>query len=215
MSLWIRTTAIAASVCLHAALLLQTGGATSASESPAQTQSVTRLSFNQPAPVPESIPEKPQPEPEIRPEPKPKPEKKALKKAKAVPEKNKPEPTPPVKAVAAAPAAAPATEAVQLDDGVIQSKTKAYLATVIAHIERHKWYPKAARRRGIQGHVEVVFMLLPDGSTRATLVENGPEILLRAARKTMERAAPLPPPPPDIHCPIKCSFRMQFALDAG
>lgn len=209
----LRVAAIAVSACLHALLLLQAGGATSASEAPAKTQSVTRLSFSQPAPTPESIPEQPQPEPEIKPEPKPQPEK-ALKKARTEPENKKPEPTPPEQMVAAAPAAAPAKETPQLDDGVIQSKTKAYLAAVIAHIERHKWYPKAARRRGIQGHIEVAFMLFPDGSARIIEVTNGPEILIGAARKTMERAAPLPAPPPDIHCPLKCSFRMQFSLDA-
>lgn len=214
MTYKIRLAAIAASLALHGALLLQTGGSTGSLESPERAESITRLSFSKPAPVPESMTEKPQPEPEIKPEPKPEPEKKALKKAKELPKEEKPEPTPPAEMAAATPAEQ-ATQAPQLDEGMVQSRTKAYLATVIAHIERHKWYPKAARRRGIQGHVEVEFMLLPDGTIRAAAVDNGPELLLDAARKTLERAAPLPQPPPDIHCPIKCSFRMQFALDGG
>lgn len=217
MSRLLRPIAIAASLALHAGLLIQAGGAIGVSEPVTQAQSITRLTFSKPAPLPEEVPmAAPEPQPENQPKPEPKP---VARPEKAVPEKREPEPKAvaekpqPARSVAAT--AAQTEQAPQLDDGMIENKTKAYLASVIAHIEQHKWYPKAARRRGIEGDIEVTFLLLPDGSANAVEVTSGPEVLLEAARKTMARATPLPPPPPDIHCPIRCSFRMQFALDAS
>ncbi|OIO72181.1 MAG: hypothetical protein AUJ56_02035 [Zetaproteobacteria bacterium CG1_02_49_23] len=103
----------------------------------------------------------------------------------------------------------------QLDEGRIERETERYLAEVMAHIEQHKWYPKAARRRGIEGEVHVRFTLHPDGTARQLIVENGPDLLLAAAREAVEKAMPMPAPPAIIHCPLECEFRMQFNLNAS
>lgn len=214
MKIALRPAAIAVSVALHSTLLIQMGGSTNTINTPTHSESITRLSFSQPAPVPENIPA-PENEPEpVKDKPEPIPEKKSAKKVQQKPKEVQPKPEAPQMAASAASATTDSAVAPQLDPGLIESRTKAYLASVITHIEQHKWYPKSARRRGIEGEVEVEFLLLADGSARAVAVNNGPETLLAAARKTVERAMPMPAPPAEIHCPIKCSFRMQFALNA-
>jgi len=209
----IRTGAVALSMLLHGLFFIGAGGSISATMPEMPSTSVTRLSFQAPAPLPDVLPDQPQ---ELVKEEKKRVEKvveraKALKKvAKATPEEIKPvaESHPMQQQAAAAPDSAP-----QLHEGAIQREKDRYLSDVMAHIEQHKWYPKAARRRGLEGEITVRFILLPDGSAENVLVENGPELLMAAARKAVEKATPMPTPPAKIHCPLKCEFRMRFSLN--
>jgi len=61
-------------------------------------------------------------------------------------------------------------------------------------LERFKYYPASARRRGIAGDVEVGFRLRSDGSAEEVLVlaSSGYDILDRAALETVSRAQPFP-----------------------
>ncbi|OIO73303.1 MAG: hypothetical protein AUJ57_04700 [Zetaproteobacteria bacterium CG1_02_53_45] len=210
----IRSTAILLSLLLHGLLFISYGG-TPAATMQQTNPSVTRLSFLAPAPEPILTPEAlPEPEKKLvkaEPEPIPRQQKKRLVKRMVEPvqevaQKQISEPV-----VAAAQPAAAAT-APQIDQGLIIKETERYLAEVMAHIEQHKWYPKAARRRGIEGEVHVSFKLLPDGSAHQLVVENGPSLLVTAARAAVERAIPMPIPPAMIDCPLECEFRMRFNL---
>lgn len=62
------------------------------------------------------------------------------------------------------------------------------------HLERFKYYPASARRRGITGEVEVAFEL--DGSGQARLLKimsgSGYSLLDEAALETVHRAEPFP-----------------------
>jgi len=62
------------------------------------------------------------------------------------------------------------------------------------HLERFKYYPASARRRGIAGDVEVAFYLRPDGMAEQVLVlaSSGYDILDQAALETVSRAQPFP-----------------------
>jgi len=212
----IRTGAITASILIHGLLFVGYGGSVSAPSSEPVNTSVTRLSFLAPAPVPDAVPDQPQEKPE--------PKKVVAKKEKVVkrveavrevaevepePVESKPEVKPMQQMASASSDALP-----QINEGIIQRETERYLSNVMAHIEQHKWYPKAARRRGIEGEVHVRFTLHPDGSARELTVENGSSVLLIAARKAVERAMPMPKPPENIHCPLPCEFRMRFSLNA-
>ena len=217
----IRYGAVALSLLLHGLLFLNFGGAPAGIKQP--IESVTRLSFLAPTPepavVPEVMPEVIEQKPEKKQlKPVPKPVKKVAKKKvvkpveKVVQEKvSEPEP---VVAAAAAPSVA-AVSTPQIDEGLIKRETERYLTEVMAHIEQHKWYPKAARRRGIEGEVHVRFTLFPDGTARQLVVENGPSVLLAAAKQAVEKAVPMPTPPKAIHCPLECEFRMAFNLNAS
>jgi protein TonB len=74
---------------------------------------------------------------------------------------------------------------------------QAYLAQLVARIQRQKRYPKASRRRGEQGVVELWFMIQPDGRLTGIRVEksSGSTRLDRAAVKTLERVSPVDPLP--------------------
>lgn len=200
----IRTGAVALSLLAHAALFITFGGAISASPADTTSTSVTRLSFLQPAPIPEEVKEQPKEEVE---EPLKKVEK-ARQVVEKKPEKNEPPKEQQVQQLAAAsPDNVP-----QIKQGVIRWERDRYLSDVLAHIEHHKWYPKIARRMGIEGEVQVRFVLQADGSAHDLYIENGPETLMAAARKTVERSLPLPRPPAKVDCPIECEFRMRFSL---
>lgn len=73
----------------------------------------------------------------------------------------------------------------------------AYVALVRQRIEERKHYPAMARRRGLEGRVTIRIAIAPDGSVeRASAVGGGVDFFVRAALEAVERAAPLPPPPP-------------------
>ena len=226
----VRLIAVAVSVALHAIWFVQSGGVPGAKQTdmPVPT-TVTRLTFAAPEPVarpePVALQEEvmeplPKPEPVVK---KPKPVKKkqpvlkAKRKTKPVTEKiDKPSvPVEPVQVASAPAAASPAAMAPAdpaIDEGLIERERQRYLANLMAHIEKHKWYPKSARRRRIEGMVHVDFTLFADGSTSDISVKNAAPVLLAAARDAVAKAVPMPPPPAVIDCPMKCEFKMSFNL---
>ncbi|MEW7976043.1 MAG: TonB family protein [Candidatus Sedimenticola endophacoides] len=76
-----------------------------------------------------------------------------------------------------------------------------YLARLLAHIEREKFYPGAARRRGIEGEVVIDFTLGCDGRPGPVQARRGHKLLRGAATSAVERAHPLPTPPPPSTAP--------------
>lgn len=72
-----------------------------------------------------------------------------------------------------------------------------YLAAVVSRIQRNKYYPRKARRRGEEGQVVVSFVIRKDGALEgiAVSVSSGHRRLDEAALKTLRRASPLPPIP--------------------
>lgn len=62
------------------------------------------------------------------------------------------------------------------------------------HLEAFKFYPGSARRRGIEGHVDVAFTLAQNGTATdvAVLQGSGHSVLDQAAMETVYRAQPFP-----------------------
>jgi periplasmic protein TonB len=160
----------------------------------------------EPAP-PEPAPPQPakaEPEPLPPPEPKPRPAKKKGPKAAAkalassAPAPELPAPAAavdetPKDAIAAH--AGPVPEAAAESGRAEERAREGYLARLLAEIERHKFYPAPARRRSVEGTVRVGFELHPGGRVEGLAAEGNP-LLARAAREALERAEPLPAPPP-------------------
>lgn len=71
---------------------------------------------------------------------------------------------------------------------------------LVAQIERSKHYPPVAKERGDQGDAEVAFSVDRRGGVhRVRLVRGTGSVLLdRDALDWVARAAPLPPPPPEV-----------------
>lgn len=87
-----------------------------------------------------------------------------------------------------------------------------YLAQVLAHIESHKYYPASARRRGIEGNVEVRFMLDAEGGVSRLDVNGRNALLEEAAREAIRSAMPLPSAPSATGFPLTVSYQMIFKL---
>jgi len=177
----------------------------------------------EPAVEPEPEPE-PEPliEPEPKPEPKPNPEPKPKSKPKPEPKpKTKPKPESEPQSVAPAPAitqAAPqkrqtAPVVVPQPRDLSAAGREHYLATLLSLIEQQKVYPKIARRRDIQGNVQVAFTVACNGSITGLQTSNGHKILEKSARKAVRKALPLPLPPAENPCPVKVKYAMVFKLN--
>ena len=163
----------------------------------------------EPEPEPEPPPPPP-PKPKPKPKPEPKPKPKKVHKPKPSP---KPKPKPAVEAVQAAPAPAPlpvATPAQRADPAL----REAYLAHLLAYIEGYKEYPRIARRRRIEGRVNVSFQLLEGGRIAALNVVGGHKSLRKAARAAVEKALPLPMPTANagVKLPMAVKYAMEFKL---
>jgi protein TonB len=216
-----RLLALSLSLLLHFMLITQWPDkitAKAAIEQQEKSPLLIQLTFQKPPP--EIIPEITQPSEAVvkqvvKPKPKPKPKPKKKTKRKKAPEtKPIPKPivaetkpiTPPVeKAVVSQPPRAPIPSSVDL--------RQQYLAKLLAKIEAKKYYPRIARRRNLEGKIDVSFNLSCEGKI-SNLAISGPHSLLRkAAGKAINAAQPLPQPPTQINCPMPIHYAMVYTLE--
>jgi len=90
-----------------------------------------------------------------------------------------------------------------------------YLLQIRRLIERKKRYPLRARLAGYQGEVTVSFVIAANGQVEETeILRPSPyEILNQAAKRTVERAAPFPPPPRELKPPLKLVVKLVYHLE--
>ncbi|MEW6645632.1 MAG: TonB family protein [Pseudomonadota bacterium] len=210
------SSAVIVSLLLHLALFWPGAFVLSAEDGKARQQAgVTRLSFRvaakpqPPAPVPEVKPQPKPPEPPKPRPPKPKPvEPRPVKQAVPVEPvaEVEPEPEPVLDST-------PVPVEVAGDPQQLEQARRNYLGQLLAHIESHKFYPRAARRRGLQGVIQVSFVLHENGRITDLMLEDGHDLLRRAAEEAMQAALPLPLPPRDVPCPLRVNFGIEFKLN--
>lgn len=84
---------------------------------------------------------------------------------------------------------------------------------LLRHIARYQRYPESARAQGVEGTVQVVFLLRRDGTIVDAWVQStsGQTILDREALATVRRAEPLPVIPSDL--PDQLSVRLPVAFE--
>jgi protein TonB len=87
-----------------------------------------------------------------------------------------------------------------------------YFSRLQAHIESHKYYPRAARKQGITGVVEVEFQLDERAQVSRIQCSGGHRLLRHAAQRAIDRASPLPEPPAELSLPIDIRFTMHYTL---
>ena len=205
----ISVTAIAVSVLLHLILFVQLTDTSLSSQAQAPNFS-TKVSLNL-LPPPKQPPQLvkadvPPPEPVRKPEPVPKP--------KPVP---KPEPEIIEEVSAVIPEQAVASKVTQqIQHGQVNDSAlikNHYLNNLLTYIEGHKSYQKSARKRGINGIIEVSFELLNNGEINDLKSSGGPMILRKATEQAIVSALPFPLPPAEVNCPLQVSYVMQFQLN--
>lgn len=171
-----------------------------------------------PAPAPSAPPEPPRKaepprrtEPAKRPVPVERPKPRPVAKKPRPRKKTRPEP----RRLAAAPAATSRVVRQQDVAPVIDEAQRRdrYLAKLLAHVDKHKYYPRVARRRGLEGVIRVSFRVLPGGLVSQLQVAGDNRILCEAARQTVRASLPLPLPPEGVSLPLSVSFGMQYRLN--
>jgi protein TonB len=145
--------------------------------------------------------------PEPEPEPVVKPEKKIVKKQVNPEPVKRPEPVKP-QVAAAQPVASPIVEpdvaeadiTSNSNDGDKDLIRQMYKQQLLKTIAEHKYYPKRARRRHIEGRVEVGFVVMQDGVIENIRVadSSGESVLDKAALDAIRRAGRFDPIPIEL-----------------
>ena len=211
--------AILLSLLVHSMMFMSRGAQMGAESAPMlPSPLVTRLSFNNP--LDRLVPDKPRPVEKKEPAPELKPVKK-IEPEKVLPKPPKKEEiiqqTEPIEKNEAVRqlASAPQVQGQQVShstEGLLQYERQQYLHKLLSHIESFKFYPRAARKRYIEGEVRVSFMLRDDGFYEGLVIDSGRGILANAAREAMESAMPLPVPPSNIDISRRIEFTMEYSL---
>lgn len=227
----LRIGALLVSLLLHGLLFFNTGSTAGNDERQPPKKNVTHLSFRSvaaPQTPPQAQPESPAKplEPEVieatEPPPKPQPPKREMRAKKAsqqepvpqvAPEKEAAPAMPTSEEVEKSPEVAEAVTGTVLDPAVVEQAKQEYLRRLMAHIEAHKEYPRAARRRRIEGDVKVAFSLLEGGRITGLNTNGGHRLLGEAARQAVEEAVPMPAPPESMSLPWQIAFTMRFSLN--
>ena len=189
---------------------------------PQSTVSLMRISL---APA---RPAAPEPEPETRPRPEPPPPPPAPKPE--VRKKPLPPPEPAIEPPPTNTEVAETTELIEeqiatsdyveapvdkpaLAQVALQDERESYLLRLLEHIDNYKFYPRTARRRGVEGEIQVAFYLRKDGSISNLQVTGGSKVLRKAATQAVQRALSLPPPPASLPLQEQIRFGMVYRLD--
>jgi len=96
--------------------------------------------------------------------------------------------------------------------GEQQDRRLRYIETLLRQIESKKYYPSSARRRGIQGRIEVNFTLYDADDIRHVRLIGDSELLKRVSREALEAALPFAPPPEGVMLPLAVHYLMDYSL---
>ncbi|MFT7824557.1 MAG: TonB family protein [Sulfurimonas sp.] len=171
----------------------------------------------EPEPVEEKIPE-PEPEPEPpKPEPlpiepvvpKPEPKKPVVKKEEVKKKVKKKVKKPKKKKVKKAytPSARQSTRKQHHS----AKERDIFLAKIRSRINKHKRYPRIAKRRGMQGSVKVRFTIMPNGKV-SNISLSGSRVFYKSAKKAVEKAFPVSVKNAPVTLPKTVSVVLKYRL---
>ena len=153
---------------------------------------------------------KTKPKPTVKPKPKPKPQPKPKPALETLAMESKVKPKP--KKIETKPTILPTpakTESVP-SKTYIQIYQDQYLQKIIALLQENLYYPRRARKMGIEGRVFISFKLLINQNiTDIKVLESTHDILSRAARRTLENLqGKLPQPNEDLTLKIPIIYKL-------
>ena len=104
--------------------------------------------------------------------------------------------------------------AAHVDPALLSRAKDEYMKILAAHIDRHKFYPRSARRRHIEGLVGVSFDLLKNGQILNLHTSSGHPTLQKASMDSIRSALPMPSRPESLLAlnTMKIEYSMQFLL---
>ncbi len=120
----------------------------------------------------------------------------------AVPDPPRPSPVPAPSASAAAPPSSPGPDA------------STWPSRVASHLLRFRHYPPEAERRGFSGVTMMRFSVDASGHVVSASVvhSSGHDVLDEDAVAWLQRAQPLPAPPPDKMAPVQIIVPLSFVI---
>lgn len=86
-----------------------------------------------------------------------------------------------------------------------------FLANIRAKINKHKSYPKVAKRRGMQGSVKVKFTILRSGKV-GNISINGPKVFHNSARTAVKSAFPVNATKSPLKLPQSINLTLRYQL---
>ncbi|MDH5509594.1 MAG: TonB family protein [Nitrospinota bacterium] len=209
--------ALAVSILIHVGVVYAMAERSIKPSGLAERNRITaHLQFRKTPPPPEEAKvEIPAPKPPPVPKPKPKPrqvEKRETPPERPKPERPRPEPEfiPPPPSQVAALDPGPRQD---LEEERARREREKYFTEIMNKIEGMKYYPLAARRRGIQDTVRIEFNVSADGTVEMLEVSGETRILNQAAKEAVIKSSPLPPPPGAHGSSMKVEIAMKFALE--
>lgn len=106
------------------------------------------------------------------------------------------------------------TEVAAVDTALVKKTRDQYMKMLAAHLDRHKFYPRSARRRHVEGKVEVSFDLLTNGQIINLHTLSGHPVLQKAAMDSIYSALPMPARPEALLAlnTMKIEYSMQYDL---
>jgi periplasmic protein TonB len=103
---------------------------------------------------------------------------------------------------------------VPVDPALLVNEKAQYIEAIAAHLDKHKFYPRSARRRHIEGDVKISFGLLLDGNIINLKILSAHTSLEKASSESIHNALPMPPRPENLLAlnTIQIEYTMQFAM---
>ena len=95
---------------------------------------------------------------------------------------------------------------------LIKHTRKNYKALVRRHIEVYKHYPRVARKRRIEEKILVSFTLYADGRIKNLSIKGKKSILIKATKKAINNALPIPTTSDRLSFPMEIKFYMNYFL---
>lgn len=86
-----------------------------------------------------------------------------------------------------------------------------FLAKIRANINRYKSYPKMAKRRHMQGSVEVSFTILSNGKV-SNISLKGAKIFYASAKQAIMKAFPIDSKHAPVHLPVTLNLRLVYQI---
>ncbi|MBD3790117.1 MAG: energy transducer TonB [Campylobacterales bacterium] len=93
----------------------------------------------------------------------------------------------------------------------IVAQKNAFLAKIRERINQAKSYPGIAKRRGMQGVVQVHFTISADGKV-SDIVLNGPKIFYSSAKEAIQKAFPVDTSNQTFSFPLQVNLALQYRL---
>ena len=99
-----------------------------------------------------------------------------------------------------------------VNEDEIKAKQNIFFANLKKRINKNKSYPKVARRRGIQGEINVEFTISANGNIADIKILEGRKLFHKSVKKAIEKSFPVEIPQELFSFPLTFSLKVLYKL---